>query len=51
MIDQATGEPVAWHPAPMVLPVSERLREQVADRDFRARCEAARERFDFVVDR
>ena len=49
VLDRATGEAVAWHPAPMVLPVSERLREQLADLDFRARCEAARERFDFVL--
>jgi len=51
VIDRATGEPVAWKPAPMVLPVSERLRERLADRDFQARREAARERFDFRLAR
>jgi len=51
VIDRTTGKPVAWHPAPMILPVSERLRARVDDQDFRARCEAARERFDFVVER
>ncbi len=50
IVDRMTGEPVAWHPAPMVLPVSERLRARLADREARARREAARERFDFALD-
>ncbi len=46
VIDQATGEPAPWVPAPMVLPVSDRLKEQMAAPDRQERREAARQHFD-----
>lgn len=45
--DAASGEPAPWVPAPMVLPVSDRLKEQMAAPDRRQRREAARQRFDY----
>ncbi|HET9208918.1 MAG TPA: histone deacetylase [Thermoanaerobaculia bacterium] len=32
--DTATGQPFVWQPAPMVFPVSERLREQVTGEEY-----------------
>jgi acetoin utilization deacetylase AcuC-like enzyme len=47
VVDAATGRPFAWTPKPMVLPVTERLREQVQGEDYeRVAAEtAARHRF------
>jgi len=47
VVDTTTGQPVVWHPAPMVFPVSERLREQVTGEEYErlAAEEAARHAF------
>jgi len=47
VIDTATGQPLIWHPAPMVFPVSERLREQVTGEEYERRVaeEVARHAF------
>jgi acetoin utilization deacetylase AcuC-like enzyme len=34
VVDTATGQPFVWQPAPMVFPVSERLREQVTGEEY-----------------
>ncbi len=47
VIDRSTGETAPWVPAPMALPVSERLAEQMAAPDRQARREEARKRFDY----
>ena len=41
VVDAATGGPVAFRPAPMVIPVSERLREKVAGDEYEAAAKAA----------
>jgi len=48
VIDVETGHPFAWTPKPMVLPVTERLKEQVQGEDYeRVAAEtAARHRFE-----
>ncbi len=50
VVDRETGEPVEWKPVPMLLPVSERLKERMADKDFRERREAARAELDFELE-
>jgi acetoin utilization deacetylase AcuC-like enzyme len=47
VVDAASGEPFAWTPMPMVLPVSEALRERVTGEEYelRAADAAARRRF------
>jgi acetoin utilization deacetylase AcuC-like enzyme len=47
VIDTAAGQPFAWHPAPMVFPVGERLREQVTGEEYERQVaeEAARHAF------
>ncbi len=43
VVDATSHEPVAWETYPMVLPVSERLREQVFSPQYEATVEAARQ--------
>jgi len=40
IVDARTGRPVPWEPAPMVIPVSERMRAQVEGADYEAAMEA-----------
>jgi hypothetical protein len=47
--DRATGEPVAWRPAPMVVPTSQRLRARVHAPGYEAAAAAAAGRHDFVL--
>jgi acetoin utilization deacetylase AcuC-like enzyme len=49
LVTSATGEPARWTAAPMVLPVSERLRQVFEDPGYEAAVERARPRFDFRV--
>ena len=42
VVDETTRRPVEWQPCPMVLPVSERLRELVSGDDYEAAVRAAR---------
>ncbi|MGD2114746.1 MAG: histone deacetylase [Acidobacteriota bacterium] len=49
LVDRATGEPMEWQPAPMILPVSDRLQERMKDRDVRSRREAARKGFELEL--
>ncbi len=42
VLDAATGEPVRWRPAPMVVPVSGRLRALVSGPSYERALEAAR---------
>ena len=42
VVDADSGAPVPWQPCPMVLPVSERLRELVSGDDYEAAVRAAR---------
>jgi acetoin utilization deacetylase AcuC-like enzyme len=51
VVDPATGQPVPWHPAPMLIPVSPRLEQQVAGEDYERRVREARDRFCFAVAR
>ncbi len=39
--DAETGEPFAWHPMPVVVPVSERLRQRTAGGDYQRAAAAA----------
>jgi acetoin utilization deacetylase AcuC-like enzyme len=41
VVDAATGESVRWEPAPMVIPVSQRLRERVEGPEYEAALERA----------
>lgn len=50
VVDRASGEPVAWEPAPMVLPVSERLAERLRGEEYEARVVAALEELDFTLE-
>jgi acetoin utilization deacetylase AcuC-like enzyme len=47
VVSAVTGEPVEWEAAPMVLPVSERLRSLVTGPDYEAAVERARPRLAF----
>jgi hypothetical protein len=44
-----TGKPVSWEPAPMVLPVSEKLRGLVTGPTYEEQVQASRSRFSFVL--
>ena len=44
VVDDAAGAPVKWEPAPMVIPVSERLKERLGGEVRRAEERVARER-------
>jgi len=44
-----TGTPVSWEPAPMVLPVSEKLRGLVTGPTYEEQVQASRSRFSFVL--
>lgn len=47
VVDAATGEPVRWEPAPMVVTVSERLRERLRVAGYEDQVRRERERLDF----
>jgi acetoin utilization deacetylase AcuC-like enzyme len=47
VVDAATGEPLTWRPGPMVIPVSEALRQRVEDGDYERRAEELAARLDF----
>ena len=49
VVDTATGQPLVWHPAPMVFPVSERLREQVTGEEYERQAAEEAARHAFVV--
>ncbi len=44
VVDAASGEPVGWETYPMVLPVSERLKQQVLSPEYEAAVDAERAR-------
>ncbi len=48
--DATTGQPFAWQPAPMVLPVSERMTALVKSPEYEARAEAEEARHSFWVE-
>jgi acetoin utilization deacetylase AcuC-like enzyme len=41
VIDDATGAPFVWRPMPVVVPVSDRLRQQLAGEEYQRRADAA----------
>lgn len=47
--DARTGEPVPWQPAPMVLPVSEALRQRVLGEEYERQAAEAAARYDLVL--
>lgn len=47
--DARTGEPVAWQPAPMVLPVSEALRQRVLGEEYERQVAEAAARYEMVL--
>ncbi len=47
--DRATGEPVEWRPASMVVPTTQRLRDRVAADEYEQAAAAAAERYDFTL--
>ena len=47
VMDEATGQPAAWEPTPLVLPASERLRAEVGGEEREARVQAALRHFRF----
>lgn len=49
VVDARTGQPFAWSPAPMVLPVSERLRAQIEGEAYEREAAAAAERHEFAL--
>jgi len=49
VVDTATGQPLVWHPAPMVFPVGERLREQVTGEEYERQAAEEAARHAFVV--
>jgi acetoin utilization deacetylase AcuC-like enzyme len=49
VVDEASGRIVRWEPAPMVIPVSARLRQQVDGEAYRAARDAARSRLRYRV--
>ena len=49
VVDADSREPVEWKPAPMILPVSERLRERLDAEGFRERRREARGMFDYEL--
>lgn len=49
VVDRKTGEPRPWQSAPMVLPVSERLRQRLQGSEYEQAVQEAREGMDLVV--
>ncbi|MFH1176744.1 MAG: histone deacetylase [Acidobacteriota bacterium] len=47
VVDAASGQPVRWVPAPMVVPVSERLREATSNAEYQRRTHEARAELSF----
>ncbi|RMG47893.1 MAG: histone deacetylase [Acidobacteria bacterium] len=49
VVDAATGRPVRWEPAPMVLAVSPALKERIGGEEYERKRAAAREAARFVI--
>jgi len=49
VVDAGTGEPFAWSPAPMVLPVSERFHALIEGESYESAAAAAAARHEFAV--
>ena len=49
IVDARTGEPVVWQPAPMIFPVSERLREMVQGEGYERKAREEMERRELQV--
>lgn len=49
VVDERSGERLEWRGYPMVLPVSDRLRERVSGDDYEARVAAERARLDLAI--
>ncbi len=49
VIDVRTGQPVFWEPVPMVVPVSQALRERTMSEEYRDAVEATRGKFEFRI--
>ncbi|HEX2644776.1 MAG TPA: histone deacetylase [Thermoanaerobaculia bacterium] len=49
IVDARTGEPFAWQPAPMVLPVSEALRQRLQGSEYERQVAEAAGRYDLVM--
>lgn len=49
VVDADSGEPVEWQPAPMILPVSDRLGERLDDAAFREQRREARGMFEYSI--
>ena len=47
VVDEETGEPVRWQPVPMLMAISGRLKERLADGERKEEREAARARYRF----
>ncbi|HJX29171.1 MAG TPA: histone deacetylase [Thermoanaerobaculia bacterium] len=47
VVDARTGEALRWHPMPMVVPVSEQLREKLGDEEYRKAIEEAAAGYEF----
>lgn len=49
VIDETTGEPALWQPVPMVIPVSQRLRERLTSPEYLQAHATARRQFAFQL--
>jgi acetoin utilization deacetylase AcuC-like enzyme len=49
LLDRASGEPVEWRPASMVVPTTQRLRDRVHSDDYEQAAAEAAERYDFTL--
>ena len=49
VMDEKTGRPVRWVPSPMIIPVSESLKEYYGSRDFEEKVAEARRGFLFSL--
>ncbi len=49
MVDAVSGASVRWQPAPMVLPVSQSLKDRVATEEYEAAVDAALRNLDFTL--
>ena len=49
VLDRATGEPVQWQPASMVVPTTKRLQDRVHSDEYERAARAAARRYEFVL--
>jgi hypothetical protein len=47
VLDGTTGKPLAWHPMQVVVPASDRLRQQLEADEYRRQADAAAAAHDF----